>query len=187
MKFNVGEIVLADIPIASRLGVSYEFLLDRNFGIMIGMAYLGYPVSMWGSDSLSRAWRSNIDQKGYNVDCSFRHYFNDADESGYYFSTFFSSSRLWIDGANLPAPILMRKDRIALVLGYQRRWRFVYFDFSGGLGVKIKNWKTHLQQMPTYNSRLSPDYTTSLGWSFEFNKPVTTLAVPFQFLLGFRF
>lgn len=186
IKFNIGELALADIPIASRLGVSYEFLLDRNYGIMIGMSYLTYPISMWGKDSLSRAWRSNVDQKGYSFDLSFRHYFNDADESGYYISTFFSTSRLWIDNVNLPS-LIMKKDRVALVLGYQKRWRSLYMDISGGLGVKIKNWKSHLQQTPTNNARLPPDYSWSMGWNFEFNKPTTTIAAPMQFLVGFRF
>lgn len=186
IKFNIGELALADIPIASRLGISYEFLLDRNYGIMIGMSYLTYPTSMWGKDSLSRAWRANVDQKGYNFDLSFRHYFDNADESSYYISTFFSTSRLWIESVNIPS-IIMKKDRVALVFGYQKRWQSLYMDFSCGLGVKIKNWKSYLRQIPTTNNRLSPDYNWGMGWNFEFNRPTTTIAMPVQFLMGFRF
>lgn len=187
IKLNLSEMALADIPIASRLGISYEFLLDRNYGIQVGMAYLGYPVNMWGNDSISRKWRNDVQQKGYNFDIAFRHYFDDADESTLYISTFFSTSRLWIDSNNLPNVLLMKKDRIALVIGHQTRWRSLYFDLSAGLGVKIQNWKTHLSQMPINNLRVSPDYTGSMGWNFEFNKAKTTLAVPIQLLVGFRF
>jgi hypothetical protein len=190
IKFNIGELALADIPISSRLGISYEFLLDRNYGIMIGMAYLGYPVSMWGSDSLSRAWRSSFLQKGYNFDLSFRHYFDDADDNSYYISTYFSTSRLWLDNPNLPNVLVLKKDKIALVLGYQKKWRSVYFDVSAGIGVKSKNWKTHLQQINTptgVGQPLRPDYKTSIGWNIEFNKSNISLAMPVQFLAGFRF
>ncbi len=186
LKFNIGEIALADIPIASRLGVSYEFLLDRNYGIMIGMAYLSYPVQMWGGDSLSRVWRNSVQQKGFNFDLSFRHYFDDADESAVYLSTFFSTSRLWIDNVNLPEVLTLKKDRVALVIGKQSKWRSLYFDGSIGLGVKSKNWKTHLKQS-TANNRLDPNYNWGVGWNFEFNKPTIALAVPVQFLVGIRF
>ncbi|MBL7818813.1 MAG: hypothetical protein JNL70_27690 [Saprospiraceae bacterium] len=187
IKLNISELALADIPIASRMGISYEFLLDRNYGIMVGMAYLGYPISMWGKDSLSRVWRSQVQQQGYNFDVSFRHYFDDADESSYYISTYFSTSRLWVDSNSLPEVLLMKKDRVALVLGYQKKWRSLYIDLSGGLGVKFQNWKTHLRQTLTNYNRLSPDYNWGMGWNFEFNKPTTSIAVPIQLLVGFRF
>lgn len=187
IKFNISEMALADIPISSRLGIAYEFLLDRNYGIQIGMAYLGYPINMWGKDSLSRAWRSNVQQKGYNFDLAFRHYFDDADESTYYISTYFSTSRLWVDNINLPDMLLMKKDRVALCIGHQTRWRSLYFDISGGLGVRVQNWKTHLRQAPLSSLRVSPDYSGSMGWNFEFNKTKTAIAFPIQWVIGFRF
>jgi hypothetical protein len=187
IKLNLSEMALADIPISSRLGISYEFLLDRNYGIQLGMAYLGYPVTMWGNDSTSRIWRNNVQQMGYNFDLAFRHYFDDADESTFYISTFFSTSRLWIDNSSLSEVLLMKKDRIALVVGHQKKWRSLYFDLSGGLGVKIQNWQTHLRQSSFNNLRTGPDYSGSMGWNFEFNKAKTALAVPIHFLAGFRF
>ncbi len=187
IKLNISEMALADIPIASRLGVAYEFLLDRNYGIQLGMAYLTYPVSMWGKDSMSKAWRANVQQKGYNFDVAFRHYFDDADETTTYLSTYFSTSRLWIDGTGLPNVLLMKKDRIAVIIGYQKKWRSLYFDLSGGLGVKIQNWQTHLKQTAFNNLRPSQDYTGIIGWNFEFNKPTTKLAIPIQCVVGLRF
>jgi hypothetical protein len=187
IKFNISEMALADIPISSRLGIAYEFLLDRNYGIQIGMAYLGYPIPMWGKDSLSRTWRAQVQQKGYNFDLAFRHYFDDADESTYYISTYFSTSRLWIDNINLPNVLLMKKDRVALIIGHQKQWRSLYFDLSAGLGVKVQNWKTHLRQAPLSTLRASPDYSGSMGWNFEFNRAKTAIAVPIQFVIGFRF
>lgn len=187
IKLNLSEMALADIPISSRLGISYEFLLDRNYGIQLGMAYLGYPVTMWGNDSTSRIWRNNVQQMGYNFDLAFRHYFDDADESAFYLATFFSTSRLWIDDSSLSDVLLMKKDRIALIVGHQKKWRSLYFDISGGLGVKIQNWQTHLRQASLNNLRTGPDYSGSMGWNFEFNKAKTTIAVPIQFLAGFRF
>ena len=187
LKLNLPELALSDIPISSRMGVTYEFLLDRNYGIMIGMAYLGYPLSMMGGDSLSRAWRANVQQKGFSFDLSFRHYFDDADDNSYYISTFFSTSRLWIDSNSLPEILVLKKDRVALILGYQKKWRSLYFDFSAGLGVKSKNWKTHLQQTTNRGQTLRPDGSFNMGWNFEFNKPNIALAMPIQFLTGIRF
>lgn len=187
IKINVNEIVLADIPVASKLGVSYEFLLDRNYGIQLGMGFLGYPINMWGTDSMSRAWRDNVQQVGYNFDIAFRHYFDDADETSMYISTFFSTSRLWIDVISYPRVISMTKSRVALVLGYQKRWRSLYFDLSAGLGAKFQNYRTHLQPVLLPQARLSQEYVGGFGWNFELNKDVVKIAVPIQFVVGYRF
>jgi hypothetical protein len=188
LKFNISELAIADIPISSRMGVSYEFLLDKNYGIMIGMAYLGYPISMLGGDSLSRAWRATVLQRGFNFDLSFRHYFDDADESSLYISTFFSTSRLWVDSNGAPSILTLKKDRVAIMIGQQKKWRSLYFDMSIGLGVKSQNWRTRLQQTPIIvGSNLRPDYNPTIGWNLDFSKPIVALAVPIQLLVGIRF
>ena len=158
-----------------------------DYGIQLGVGFLGYPINMWGTDSMSRAWRDNVQQIGYNFDIAFRHYFDDADETSLYISTFFSTSRLWIDVASYPNVISMTKNRAALVLGYQKKWRSLYFDFSAGLGVRLQNYKIHIQQTPVPNSRPSQEYVGGIGWNFEMNRSVTGLAVPIQFVVGFRF
>ena len=162
-------------------------MLDRNYGVMLGISYLGYPVAVWGSDSASQAWRNNVVENGYSLDLSLRHYFDDADESSYYMSTYFSLSRLWLSSDRAPNDIFMRKERIAIMLGYQKNWRGIYFDLSGGLGVKFKNWRTQLTQLPINGNRISPEYDWGLGWSFDFRRSVTTIAVPIELLVGFCF
>lgn len=188
LKFNINGLALADIPLASHYGLSYELLLDRNYGIQVGIGYLGYPVSSWGSDSVSQAWRNTVSQFGYSLDASFRHYFNDADETTYYISTYFSTSRLWLNSTMGPADLLLKKDRIALMIGRQKTWRtHIYFDFSMGVGVKFKNWRTHIQQVKTVANRLTAETQWAAGWNMEFNVPTTSIAFPVQFLVGFRF
>jgi hypothetical protein len=189
MKLDLGGIGISDIPVASRFGLAYEFMLDHNYGLQIGLGYLGTPSYAWGRDSAKAMWRIHNKVSGMSFDLAFKHYFDNIDETTTYMSTFFSWSRAWLSNGQLTEDFTLQKIRVGVMFGYQKAFNNAYFDVSWGLGARFKSYQFDLQQIqPTTLPIVRPEANYwGLGWHLDADKRTVSLAMPIQFTVGIRY